>query len=939
MVRFLILCLLLLATPVLAQNNYQPPPPGQLGLIATGTNQASALVLPAALNVFRSVPPGTGARPPSVPTSVTAINSDPTNALLLYPPSGDQITGSATNAPISILPGQQATLTWFGSALDPMPRQWVLTLSPTGGNASNTLVTATGGTAARTAAAIAADTFNVLSFSGADPSGVRTSDNSVPINAAAAATRNGTVGNVYLPAGTYHVKNQINIGSATQSQCLIGDGDATIIDVDSDFSATATGVVVVATGNATTTQPCVVGIKFLFHQPDDIVTTTTAGQTAGNNTIALTSNAGLVNGMVVVDTTATAAILSPVYGSSATPTTMTFSGLTATLSANVASPGVGSGDTIHFASPRAQFKTLAAGCTTTTGGSGCQYPWAIYNNGAVNMFIDRLLFVGAWDGVYQRGSTFHFGVVEGEAFDIGLDIDNCHNFPQIDTYEFWNFGTNAAAQTALSSVYYDGATIAANLGAMDGVAIHSLQSWTGIVNVTTAFTWGTISSLQMDGSNALLNVLGTSASGFLQIGEMYSTLAANSFAGALVVNSNAAFATTIDSYYLGSSYAGGHAVTLTQGKLDINGGNLIRSGGGTNSFIAQAAGSLKINNAHFSGNGNATNGQYVAQAGGALAMRGNSVDTPFTAGWVAVLATDNALNSISGNNFNGWTFVVPGTLGDYNLNGPAGPLNTTGAATIGTLSTTTSTIKGALNISQATTDLMTVSTSKATISNPLLVTAPSLNTGTNTSIHLGVAESAQQDVVIAFNYIGAADPTNNLSFQMFGGTKGFSMSGAGAITLPAVTTGINADFVCMAAGNVLTLQTSACTISSLRFKDVLGELTPSQMVADVMALHPVAFKMKTPAEPNADPNYDRPQIGMTAENVAAVDPRLAVYEDDMTTPKSYRQEGMIAALVVTAQTHEAEIKYHRIALSVAFFWLLALTYFVAKRGRGQPNEK
>lgn len=772
--------------------------------------------------------------------------------------------------------------------------------------------------------------YNVLAF-GADGSGNSAFDNSVAINAAAAATRNGTIGNVYLPAGTYHVKHAINIGSATQSQCLIGDGDGTIIDVNSDFDSAAAGVVVI-TGSASTynSQPCVVGVKFLFHQPSDVVTTTTAGQTAGNNTIALTSNAGLVNGMVVVDTTATAAILSPVYGSSATPTTMTFSGLTATLSVSVASPGVGSGDTIHFASPRSAFATLAAGCTTTTGGTGCKYPWAIYNNGFANMFIDRVFFVGAWDGVYQRGSYFRFGMLEGEAFDVGLDIDNCHNFPKIDTYSFYNYGSNAAVQTALSSVFYDGTTIAANLGAMDGVAIDKLQSWTGIVNATAAFTWGTINTLQMDGSNAVLNVLGTSASGFLQIGEMYSTLGTNSFGGALVVNSNAVFATTIDNYYLGSNYAAGSAVTLTQGKLDINGGNLIRSGGGVNPLVSQASGSLKINNVHFSGNGNATNGQYVKQAGGALAMHGNSVDTAFTAGWVAVLATDNALNSISGNNFNGWTFAIPGALGDYNLNGPAGPLSTTGAATIGTLSTTTSTIKGGLNINQATTDLTTISTSKATISNPLLVTAPSLNTGTNTSIHLGVAESAQQDIVLAFNYVGAANSANNVSLQMFGGTKGFAMDGAGNLTFAAVTTGTNADFLCMAAGNVVTLQATACTISSLRFKNVLGELTAAEMVADIMALHPVAFKMKTPAEPNADPNYERPQIGLTAENVASVDPRLAIYEDDLTTPKSYRQEGVIAALVVTVQAQQWEIRALAIGVTILTIWCLGLTAVAAR---------
>ena len=154
------------------------------------------------------------------------------------------------------------------------------------------------------------------------------------------------------------------------------------------------------------------------------------------------------------------------------------------------------------------------------------------------------------------------------------------------------------------------------------------------------------------------------------------------------------------------------------------------------------------------------------------------------------------------------------------------------------------------------------------------------------------------------------------------------------ITFSGVTTGTNADFVCMAAGGVLTLQTSACTISSLRFKDVLGELSPDRMVADIMALHPLEFKMKRPIEPNADPNYDRPQIGLTAENVASVDPRLSIYDDDMKTPKSYRQEGVIAALVVTAQYQEAQIRHLQMASIVAFVWLSGLTYLAMRRRGG-----
>lgn len=136
--RLLVVLALLLAFPAFAQNSaYLPPPPGQLNLIAKGNGQSSALVLPAALSVFSSVPVGSGAIPPSTPGTFTVVNNDPTNSLLLYPPSGDQITGYSVNAPISVGAGQQATLTWFGNSLSPAPRQWIPSFAGTYTGAAN----------------------------------------------------------------------------------------------------------------------------------------------------------------------------------------------------------------------------------------------------------------------------------------------------------------------------------------------------------------------------------------------------------------------------------------------------------------------------------------------------------------------------------------------------------------------------------------------------------------------------------------------------------------------------------------------------------------------------------------------------------------------------------------------------------------------------------
>ena len=124
---------------------------------------------------------------------------------------------------------------------------------------------------------------------------------------------------------------------------------------------------------------------------------------------------------------------------------------------------------------------------------------------------------------------------------------------------------------------------------------------------------------------------------------------------------------------------------------------------------------------------------------------------------------------------------------------------------------------------------------------------------------------------------------------------------------PGVTTGTNADFVCMAAGGVLTLQTTACTISSMRFKNLIDGYRFGALDT-LTRLEPIVFTMKPMEKPNPDANYDRPQIGLSAENVAAIEPRCAIYEDDGVTPKSYRQECLIAVLVAGMQAQQREIE-------------------------------
>lgn len=118
----------------------------------------------------------------------------------------------------------------------------------------------------------------------------------------------------------------------------------------------------------------------------------------------------------------------------------------------------------------------------------------------------------------------------------------------------------------------------------------------------------------------------------------------------------------------------------------------------------------------------------------------------------------------------------------------------------------------------------------------------------------------------------------------------------GNTSLLGISTGTNADFLCLSSAGVVLLQSTACTISSRRFKERIVDFK-GDALARIAALEVASYNMKADAEPNHDPNFGSKQIGLLAENIAQVLPECAIYENDMKTPKSYRQECVIAMLV------------------------------------------
>jgi len=130
------------------------------------------------------------------------------------------------------------------------------------------------------------------------------------------------------------------------------------------------------------------------------------------------------------------------------------------------------------------------------------------------------------------------------------------------------------------------------------------------------------------------------------------------------------------------------------------------------------------------------------------------------------------------------------------------------------------------------------------------------------------------------------------------------LTASGTVTFSGLGTGTNADFLCLSAGGVVLIQASACTISSLRFKSD-WKLFEEDAIAYVRRLDVGTFHFDSTNQ--SDPNGSSLQVGLNAENVASVIPEAAIYENDMKTPKSYRQESVIAILVKALQQQQSEI--------------------------------
>lgn len=140
-------------------------------------------------------------------------------------------------------------------------------------------------------------------------------------------------------------------------------------------------------------------------------------------------------------------------------------------------------------------------------------------------------------------------------------------------------------------------------------------------------------------------------------------------------------------------------------------------------------------------------------------------------------------------------------------------------------------------------------------------------------------------------------------------TGGAVVKLGGKVYLPSVGGGTAYAAVCITSAGLLIIDTGAnCFGSQRKLKENFADVSGATAMSDLLALKPTQFNFKATTSPNRDPNATATQYGFIAEDVAAVDPKLAVYTDDMKTPKSWRVQSVLALLVKATQDQQKTVQ-------------------------------
>jgi len=190
-----------------------------------------------------------------------------------------------------------------------------------------------------------------------------------------------------------------------------------------------------------------------------------------------------------------------------------------------------------------------------------------------------------------------------------------------------------------------------------------------------------------------------------------------------------------------------------------------------------------------------------------------------------------------------------------------------------------------------------------------------------------------------------------------GGVSIIGGTGSGVITignsgntgntqLQGLSTGTAADTLCLSAsGVVLLVASNSCGVSSVRFKHDIADFS-GDALSELLKFHVIDFKY---SDHNRDLNYYSDRLGISAEEVDAIEPRCAYYEQDLMTPKSYlpecigaltlrgvqqlsvREQADTAALIIVVKSQDAAIRKQQWEIYGLALWCLGLTAYLLRR--------
>lgn len=177
-------------------------------------------------------------------------------------------------------------------------------------------------------------------------------------------------------------------------------------------------------------------------------------------------------------------------------------------------------------------------------------------------------------------------------------------------------------------------------------------------------------------------------------------------------------------------------------------------------------------------------------------------------------------------------------------------------------------------------------------------------TGTASTLSLGVAGTNYWTIDTSGDWVGTA-ATDASSVA----TGAFQTAGGGVVTkrfwIPGITTsaGLQTAVLCQSSGGEMIADSVACLASAARFKDVRGPM-PDGALAKLARLPIDLWSYKAEGQFASD-DWTRERIGPLADDVAAMDPRLAGYDKDGNV-RTYSTEQLLAFTIKAVQELKAD---------------------------------